>query len=195
MKLFVAPWEQPSSSHQVAPHIHSRPNSSTPLAIRYPYLLPFLFNMPATRNSKRKTKTTAKQVSKIPEVAQEPEQGEEQGVVAEVAEAAEEFVDQMTGVEEGSNPEENGNGNGNDGQERSEGATTNGSDAPKLTMEERKAKLTQLRKKIVRLFVILYFLHPSYRILLNRLPLQKPTAPLLLKRVPKPKSPHETPQD
>ena len=66
----------------------------------------------------------------------------------EVAMPAEESVDKMTGVEENSSPEENGNEDGE--QQASEGTTSNGSDAPKLTMEERKAKLAQLRKKIVR---------------------------------------------
>jgi pre-mRNA-splicing factor SYF2 len=106
--------------------------------------------MPATRTSRRK-KSTAKQVSEIPETSQEPEQ-------EVAAEAAEQFVDRMTGTEKGSNSEDNESGNGNDGQGGSEAGTPNGSDVLKLTMEERKAKLAQLRKKIVRLFVILHFL-------------------------------------
>ncbi|KAF8236127.1 SYF2-domain-containing protein [Tricholoma matsutake] len=96
--------------------------------------------MPVTRSSKRNKKSTDKRTSEIPEVAQEPESGEE--VV--ITEAVEQFVDKMTGIEEaqgGSSPEDNGRREENDD-------ATNGSDAPKLTMEERKAKLAQLRKKI-----------------------------------------------
>lgn len=124
--------------------------------------LPLFFNMPVTRSSKRNKKSTDKRTSEIPEVAQEPESGEE--VV--ITEAVEQFVDKMTGIEEaqgGSSPEDNGRREENDD-------ATNGSDAPKLTMEERKAKLAQLRKKIVRLFTIHYFLlvvstiHQSHRI-------------------------------
>jgi hypothetical protein len=84
----------------------------------------------------------------MPEVAQEPEQGQKGGKVAEVAEAAEEFVDKMMGIEENPRPEET-SVTENDGQEGSDGTTANGSDAPRLTMEERKTKLIQLRKKIV----------------------------------------------
>ena len=111
--------------------------------------------MPATRTSKRSKKSIAKEVEKLPEVGQEPEpeREEEQGMTADVAEAAEGFVDSMMVVESSSSTEVNGGVN--DGGEGREGTTTNGSDAPKLTMEERKAKLALLRKKIVCLFCLL----------------------------------------
>ena len=109
------------------------------------------FNMPATRTSKRKQKSTAKPMLEMPEVAQEPEQGE-QDIMGEVAKLAEESVDEMTRIEEDPIPSENGN---EGGRQASESTTSNGSEAPKLTMEERKAKLTQLRKKIVCLSAIL----------------------------------------
>ena len=61
--------------------------------------------------------------------------------VAEVAEAAEEFVEEMTGIVESADksgdaiPTEN-----------------TAEPAPRMTMEERKAKLAELRKKMVRLY-------------------------------------------
>ncbi|RDB17121.1 Pre-mRNA-splicing factor syf2 [Hypsizygus marmoreus] len=70
-------------------------------------------------------------------------------VVKDVVEAAEEFVEEMDGIEE--------NGNGGASQSRSgSGESTPGgrtgdsneTGAPRLTMEERKAKMEQLRKKI-----------------------------------------------
>jgi pre-mRNA-splicing factor SYF2 len=112
--------------------------------------------MPATRTSKRSKKSTAKVVEELPEARQEPEpepeREEEQGMMVDMAEAAEKFVDKMMGVENGSSTEVNGGGD--DDGERREDATTNGSDPPKLTMEERKAKLALLRKKIVCLICL-----------------------------------------
>jgi len=156
--------------------------------------------MPATRSSRRSKKTTTEAVPKTPDVVLELER-REQGVMAEEGESA----DNMTGIEEGSNPEEM-NESENSGRNKSEGATTNGYDAPKLTMEERKAKLAQLRKKIVCPLSTfhspprLYFLHPYHNTRphcdpFNRPLLQKQTAPLSLKRAPKPSSPYEMLQD
>ena len=58
--------------------------------------------------------------------------------VAEVAEAAEEFVEEMNGIEEGS---------GKSGDVTSAESATE--PIQKMTMEERKAKLAELRKKMV----------------------------------------------
>jgi len=68
-----------------------------------------------------------------------------------VADVGEKFGDKMADIEDDPREETNGNEDGS-GREGSEGARTsngsNGSDTPRLTMEERKAKMAQLRKKI-----------------------------------------------
>lgn len=114
--------------------------------------------MPASRTSKR-TKSK-KAVEEVPEDPQQPEEGSSKlpEVVAEVAtnvaevaanvtEAAEEFVDKMTGIEENGKAATEG-----EEEETGDAKMTNGSEAPKVTMEERKARMEQLRKKIVGLF-------------------------------------------
>jgi hypothetical protein len=136
-----------------------------------------------TKSSKRSKKSTAEAVFQTPEVPHELEQ-EKEGTVAEVAEAAEESNDGMKGIEEDSRPEETGEVE-NDGQGGVDGAATH---VPRLTMEERKTKLIQLRKKIVCLLFIFYTYDVDLIINTTRPPLQRPTAYPSLKRARKPKS-------
>jgi hypothetical protein len=108
--------------------------------------------MPATRSSKRTKK--AAPAAEAPEAAQDIEEGPSKlpkaiAHVAEVAvnvtEAAEEFVDKMTGIEENGKATEEGE------KETGKAEVTNGSEAARKTTKERRAKMEQLRKKIVSL--------------------------------------------
>ncbi|KAF5384128.1 hypothetical protein D9615_003353 [Tricholomella constricta] len=133
--------------------------------------------MPPTRSSKRNKKATAKPAP-APEPEPEPPaqtseaqadgyvEGEEAraastsavAMVEDVAEAATAFTEKMDGIEEGEKVEAEGQeeGSGQE-QEQEENATVEMEEeggeeskvAPRLTMEERKAKMEQLRKKII----------------------------------------------
>lgn len=113
--------------------------------------------MPPTRSSKRNK--NAAPPSRPEETASEQAQEEQRGtspviaLVEDVAEAATEFVEKMDGIEEGENgaeeqsseqPQENGSTNGNEDGSSTEG----GNFTPRVTMDERKAKMEELRKKI-----------------------------------------------
>lgn len=125
--------------------------------------------MPAARTSKRtksKKAATAAVVPaapepKIPEPEQQAEEEKVTGaaaIVVEVVEAAEKFVEKMDGIEDSGSGE---SGTPMEGQEEEgvaetgkDGETESSASAPKLTMEERRAKLELLRKKAVRVFLL-----------------------------------------
>ncbi|KAG5639772.1 hypothetical protein H0H81_000052 [Sphagnurus paluster] len=119
--------------------------------------------MPPTRASKRTKKVAEKVPTPEPEQQQQPQQEETEapppedaeasGVVAmveDVAEAAVEFVEKMDGIEEDGSAESRAGSSeevAND-QDTDEPMEESKEGAPRLTMEERKAKMEQLRKKI-----------------------------------------------
>ncbi|KAF9467693.1 SYF2-domain-containing protein [Collybia nuda] len=68
-------------------------------------------------------------------------------VTTNIAGAAEEFIDKMTGIE--GNGKEPTGGEEEEEEDSSDAKTPNAAEVPKMTMEERKARMEKLRKKIV----------------------------------------------
>lgn len=107
------------------------------------------YSMPPTRSSKRNKDAAVDGSTSALEDTVVMSSTTPETIVNTAAEAVEESSNQMTGIEE------NGKAttetvSGTESKEGSENGKS-GSETPRLTMEERKAKMEQLRKKIVRL--------------------------------------------